>query len=220
MITERPAPAPPLAHEGLPLPERRKAMMTLLCATFMAVLDGSIANVALPTIARELHASPALSIWVINGFQVAVCCSVFAAAALGELLGYARVWRVGLAVFTVGSAACAFSPTLGILVASRVLQGFGAAMVMSIQPSVVRHIYPPKALGQGTGWIALTVASTSAAGPTFGGALLAVAPWPWLFLINVPIGIALIFIGRRTVPNSRQPANAKISIFRAPCSSR
>ena len=167
----------------------------------MAVLDGSIANVALPTIARELSATPAESIWVVNGFQIAVTATLFGFASLGELAGFTSIYRIGVAVFTLGSLSCALSHTLPLLVLSRVLQGLGASAIMAIQPSMLRRIYPPQLLGRGTGWTALTVATSAAAGPTLGGAILAVAPWPWLFLINVPVGIVLLVMSAKTIPH-------------------
>lgn len=174
----------------------------------MSVLDASIANVALPTISHELQASPTESIWVVNGFQIAVTATLFAFASLGELIGYAAVYRTGVAVFTLGSLLCALSHSMPQLVASRVVQGLGAAMIMGIQPGMIRRIYPPNMLGRGTGWMALTVATSAAAGPTIGGTILAVASWPWLFAINVPIGTIDLFISAKTIP--RFPATGTI----------
>jgi DHA2 family multidrug resistance protein-like MFS transporter len=166
----------------------------------MAVLDSSIANVALPTISHELHSSPTQSIWIVNGFQIAVTATLFAFASLGEVIGYTYVYRVGIGVFTIGSLLCALSHSLPELVGARILQGLGAAMIMGIQPGMIRRIYPPNMLGRGTGWMALTVATSAAAGPTIGGAILAVAHWSWLFMINVPIGTIDLFVSAKTIP--------------------
>ena len=180
----------------------------------MSVLDASIANVALPTISHELHASPTESIWVINGFQIAVTATLFAFSSLGELIGYRAVYRTGVGLFTLGSLFCALSHSLPQLVASRVLQGLGAAMIMGIQPGMIRRIYPPNMLGRGTGWIALTVATSAAAGPTIGGTILAVAAWPWLFAINVPIGTVDWFVSAKTIP--KFPATGTIREYDLP----
>ena len=166
----------------------------------MAVLDSSIANVALPTISHELQASPTQSIWIVNGFQIAVTATLFAFASLGDIIGYTNVYRTGIAVFTVGSLLCALSHTLPELVGARILQGLGASMIMGIQPGMVRRIYPPNMLGRGTGWMALTVATSAAAGPTIGGAILAIAHWSWLFMINVPIGVVDLVVSAKTIP--------------------
>jgi len=166
----------------------------------MAVLDSSIANVALPTISHELQASPTQSIWIINAFQIVITATIFAFASLGELIGFEYVYRTGLTLFTLGSLLCALSHSLPQLICARVLQGLGAAMIMGIQPGMIRRIYPPEMLGRGTGWMALTVATSAAAGPTLGGTILAVAHWSWLFMINVPIGTIDLIASFKTMP--------------------
>lgn len=180
----------------------------------MAVLDSSIANVALPTISHELHASPTQSIWIVNAFQIAVTATLFAFASLGELLGYQNVYRTGVGLFTVGSLLCALSHTLPELVGARILQGLGAAMIMGIQPGMIRRIYPPNMLGRGTGWMALTVATSAAAGPTIGGLILAIAHWSWLFMINVPIGTIDFVVSAKTIP--KWPASGTLREYDLP----
>lgn len=177
----------------------------------MAVLDSSIANVALPTISHELSATPTESIWVVNAFQIAVMATIFSFASLGELVGYAVVYRSGLALFTIGSLFCALSHSMPELIASRILQGIGAGVISGIQPGMIRRIYPPNMVGRGTGWMALTVATAAAAGPTLGGAILAIARWPWLFAINVPIGIVDLIVSAKTVP--RFPTTGTVNEF-------
>ena len=187
-------------EDGLALGPRRAAMATMLVATVMAVLDGTIANVALPTIGRELHADAAASIWVVNGFQIAVTATLLGLSSLGSLLGYTGVYRMGIGLFTLGSLLCALAPSLGYLIAARVLQGVGGAAIMAIAPALVRELYPKARLGVGIGAFALTVASSAAAGPTVGGLILAVLPWPWLFAINVPLGLVDLLASTRTLP--------------------
>ncbi len=189
-----------LIEQGLPVLQRRLALWTFQTATVMAVLDSSIANVALPTISHELHASPTQSIWIVNAFQIVITATIFAFASLGELIGFEYVYRTGLTLFTFGSLLCALSHSLPQLIAARMLQGLGAAMIMGIQPGMIRRIYPPNMLGRGTGWMALTVATSAAAGPTLGGAILAIAHWSWLFMINVPIGTLDLIASFKTMP--------------------
>ena len=183
-------------HDGLPPGPRRVAYLALATATTMAVLDGTIANTALPRIGRELHASPSTAIWVLNGFQLAVTAALLPLAALGTLRGPARVYRAGVITFVVASLACAVSRSLPMLVAARVLQGFGAAGIMAIAPALLREIFPRRELGRALGINALVIATSSAAGPTLGGLILAVAHWSWLFLLNVPLGIVNIALNR------------------------
>jgi DHA2 family multidrug resistance protein-like MFS transporter len=182
--------------DGLPIPRRRVAYVALAISIAMAVLDGSIANTALPTIASDLHASAAESIWVTNAFQVAVTATLLTFASLGALRGPARIYRIGVVAFVGGSLLCALARTLPILIAARAFQGIGAAAILSITPALLRDIFPRAELGRALGLNALVVATSSAAGPTIGGLLLAVAPWPWLFAINVPLGIVNIALNR------------------------
>ncbi len=165
----------------------------------MSVLDSAIANVALPTIARELEASAAASIWVVNAYQLAITISLLPLASLGEIVGYRRVYRWGLVLLTVASLGCALAPSLPVLASARMVQGFGAAGVLSVNTALVRFIYPRAQLGRGIGLNALVVAVSAALGPTVAAAILAVAPWPWLFAVNVPTGL-LALLGAATLP--------------------
>ncbi len=182
---------PPEA-DGLPIPQRYWAMLVVALTIMMAVLDGSIANVALPTIAKDMHATPADSIWVVNAYQLVITILMLPLASLGEIVGYRRVYRVGIVLFTVASLGCALSDSIVTLSAARVVQGIGAAGIMSVNAALVRFIYPSRLLGRGIGIIALVVAVSAAAGPTVAAAILSIASWPWLFAVNVPIGIATL----------------------------
>jgi len=197
-----PAPQPASAREadGLPVPRRYWAIAAIVLAIAMSVLDGSIANVALPTIAHELRTSAANSVWVINAYQIAILVSLLPLAALGEIIGFRRVSQAGLAVFTLGSLACALSPSLLALVCARVFQGFGAAGIMSVNAALVRFTYPHRLLGRAVGINAFAVATSAAIGPTVASAVLAVAQWRWLFAINVPLGIVTLAIARHALP--------------------
>ncbi|MEJ1978979.1 MAG: MFS transporter [Acetobacteraceae bacterium] len=166
----------------------------------MAVIDGAIANIALPTIAMDMHATPSASIWVINAYQLAVTVSLLPLASLGEIYGYRRVYQVGLAVFTLASLACALSPSLATLTAARVLQGLGAAGIMSVNSALTRYVYPRAMLGRGMGLNALVAATCSAVGPTVASGILSVATWPWLFAVNVPVGVVAMAIATRSLP--------------------
>jgi DHA2 family multidrug resistance protein-like MFS transporter len=190
----------PRPADGLPQRERRFAVAVVVVGTTMAVLDGSIANVALPTIARELHVDASASVWVVNAYQLAVTATLVAFASLGEVKGYRGVYAAGIALFTLGSLGCALAHSLPALVLARVAQGFGGAAVMSTSPAVYRAVYPSALLGRGLGISALTVAAAASAGPTLGGAILAVAPWPWLFAVNVPIGVLAAAFAWRALP--------------------
>ncbi|CAN5158802.1 MFS transporter [soil metagenome] len=187
-------------QDGLPTPRRYWAILAIWLGMTMAVLDGAIANVALPTIARDLAADPATSIWVINAYQLAIVVALLPLASLGDKIGYRRVYVMGLAVFTAGSLACALSHDLGQLIAARVLQGLGAAGIMSINGALVRFTYPQRSLGRGIGMNAVVISISAAVGPTIASAILAISTWQWLFAINLPLGLAAMTVGLRALP--------------------
>ena len=172
------------------------AVASVLAAMVLVVLDAAIANVALPTIARALHVTPAMSVLVITAYQTALVMALLACAALGDSVGYKPVFIVGVAVFVGASALCALSPSLPWLVAARFLQGLGGAAVMALGVALLRFTVSPQRLGAAIGWNALAVALSSAAGPAIGAAVLSVASWPWLFAVNLPLGVLVLFASR------------------------
>jgi DHA2 family multidrug resistance protein-like MFS transporter len=189
-------------QDGLPPGLRLWAVLALVFAIAMAALDTSIANTALPTIAADVHASPASSVWVVNAYQLVLVATLLPFASLGEIFGYRRIYIYGLVVFTLGSLLCALSWSLPTLTAARVLQAFGASGIMSVNTALIRFIYPAKSLGKGVGFNALVVAVSTAAGPTFAAGVLAVASWQYLFAINVPFGVVAFVLGLRSLPET------------------
>jgi len=189
------------AQDGLPIPRRYWSVVSIWLALTMAVLDGAIANVALPVIARELGSSPASSVWVINAYQLTITVLLLPLAALGDRIGYKCIYIPGLALFTVGSVGCAAGGTLSLLIAARVFQGIGAACIMSMNAALVRATYPAKMLGRGIGYNAMVLSMSAAIGPTLASLILSVASWQWLFLINLPIGVAALIVGRKSLPD-------------------
>jgi MFS transporter, DHA2 family, multidrug resistance protein len=194
--------------DGLPPERRLLAMVSLGISVAMAVLDGSIANVALPTIASQMHATPAASIWVVNAYQLAVTISLLPLASLGDVYGHRRVFCWGLLLYTIASVGCAAATTLPQLVLARVLQGFGGAGIMSVNGALVRFIFPRTQLGRGIGYNVLVVATSSAAGPSVAAAILAVASWPWLFAIQVPFGVVSLLMSMHFLPRSPRSSHA------------
>lgn len=188
--------------DGLPLPRRYWAILTIAIGIAISVLDGTIANVALPSIAKDLNATPAMSIWIVNSYQLAIVVSLLSLSYLGDLWGYRRVYSVGLIAFCIASFCCSLSDSLLTLTMSRVFQGFGAAALASVNISLIRVIYPRKYLGRGMSVNALVVAVSSAAGPTIAAGILAVASWPWLFAINIPFVILAFVLALKYLPDN------------------
>lgn len=201
-----------LVQDGLPARERLPALLVIILGIVMAVLDGTIVNLALPDITRELHATPAQSIWVINAYQVATLALLLPLATLGDIVGYRRVYLAGMAVFTLASAACALADSLTTLALARVLQGLGAAGIMSVNTALVRLIYPKHLLGRGIAINSLVVATASVAGPSIAAGILSVGSWPWLFALNVPFGLLSLWLGRKALPqNTAKAEGLKLS---------
>ena len=183
------------------------AIAAVLSAVVLAVLDAAIANVALPSIAQSLQVSPAASVWIITAYQTALVMGLLPCAALGESLGYRRVFTGGVVLFTTASALCAFAPSLPWLVAARLLQGLGGAAIMALAIALLRQVVPHGQLGAAIGWNALAVALSSAAGPMIGAAILAFGSWPWLFALNLPLGVLVLLASRAlpVVPGTGRP---------------
>jgi len=175
-------------------------ILAVSLATALGMLDSVIANVALPTITKTIHTSPSDSVWIVNAYQLSIVMSLLPLSSLGDRVGYSRIYMGGLALFTCSSLMCAMSRSLDALIFARVLQGFGAAGISSVNTALIKTIYPSRLLGRGVGINASIVSISTAAGPTIAAAILSVAPWPWLFAINVPLGVITLFVSFSALP--------------------
>ncbi|MDE2476710.1 MAG: MFS transporter [Alphaproteobacteria bacterium] len=197
-----------LFQDGLPPQQRRWAIVTICLAIFMTVIDQTIVNVALPTIGADLGVRPSSSVWIVNAYQMAIMLLLLPLASIGDILGYKRVYIAGLGLFGAASLGCALSGSLTVLTVMRVLQGVGASGVMSVNMALVRLIHPMNRLGHGIGINAFTIAVSAAAGPTIAAAILSIAPWQWLFAVNVPVVIAAVAIGISALPESPRASHS------------
>lgn len=196
------------SDEGLPGASRRLAMLAVMTATTMAVLDGTIVNIALPQIASALQVPLGAAIWVANAYLLAAAMTLATFAALATRVGYRALFAGGIAVFTFASLGCALSSSLGMLTFMRLLQGVGGAAMLSIGPAIYRTVFPNRVLGRVLGINALLIAACSAIGPALGGTLLAALSWQWLFAINIPLGVIALVLALRAIPAARVPARA------------
>lgn len=196
-----------IAGEGLPPEKRNLAIITLVIAVGLATLDTAIANTALPVMALDLKTTPAGSVWIVTAYQLAMMMSLLPLAALGEIVGYRRVYIGGLVLFTAASLFCAVAWSLPAVTIARFLQGLGAAGIMSVNTAVIRYIYPTSSLGRGVGINSLVVAIAFTIGPSVASAILAIAPWPWLFAINVPLGIVALLLAIPSLPHTPKSAH-------------
>ncbi|NWD52802.1 MFS transporter [Pseudomonas gingeri] len=177
-------------------------MLAILISIALASLDTAIANTALPAIATSLHTTPAASVWIINAYQLSAVATILAFASFGGVVGHRKIYLFGLVLFTVSSALCAMSTTLTQLTMARVLQGVGASAIMSVNAALIFSLFPPEKLGKGMGLNALVVGMSFAAGPTVASLILSVANWPWLFGVNIPIGLIALAMAIPSLPHT------------------
>src|SRR5665213_762805 len=169
----------------------------------MASVDATVVGIALPTIGREFHASIAQLQWVVNGYTLTLAALLLVGGSVGDRFGRRRVFTIGVIWFTVASAACALAPGSTTLIALRMLQGVGGALLTPGSLAILQASFREEDRGQAIGaWTGLGGVA-SATGPFIGGWLIAVASWRWIFFINLPIGLAVLLLAIRHVPESR-----------------
>lgn len=178
-------------------PNRAVPVAAVLTAMAMVVLDAGMTNLALPMIAADLGVSPALAVLVVTAYQTAILAALLPGAALGERLGYRRVFAGGTALFAGASLLAAIAPSAPWLVAARAVQGLGGAAIMALGVPLLRFVVPAGRLGAAIGWNALTVALASSAGPALGAAILSRADWPWLYVVQAPLALTVLWATRQ-----------------------
>lgn len=206
-------------RDGLHGIRRTLAITCVLAAMVLVVLSAAVANVALPEVAHALQITAAESVRIITVYQLALVLALLPCAALGESFGPRKVFAAGVALFTAASAACMIAPSLSWLLATRALQGLGGAAVMALGVALLRFSVASRQLTAAIGWNALTVALSSAAGPTLGALILSRTSWPWLFAINLPVGVAAL-VTTRALPDvgaTRRPIDVTSVLLNAAC---
>jgi MFS transporter, DHA2 family, multidrug resistance protein len=194
-------PASALLTNGLPTPRRYLAVVAVSLGTILTTVDGTIVNVALPTLARELHVPASAAVLVVTIYQLVLMMTLLPFSALGHRFGLRTVYQYGQLAFIIATILCFFARSLPFLVLVRGFQALGAAAVLSVASAMIRSIYPASSLGRGLSFNTVIAATSASLAPTIGGAILAVAKWPWLFAIVVPFGLLSILVGRKTLPD-------------------
>jgi len=186
----------------------RWVLVATVLGSGLALLDATVVGIALPTLGRSLHTGLGPLQWVVTGYTLTLSALLLLGGSLGDRLGRRRVYLVGVAWFALASAACGLAPDARVLIATRVLQGVGAALLTPGSLAILQASFAPpdrpRAIGSWSGWSGIA----SAAGPLVGGYLLSVASWRWIFLINVPLAAVTIGVSLRWVPESRDPSTA------------
>ncbi|TQS40876.1 multidrug efflux MFS transporter [Cryptosporangium phraense] len=181
-------------------PETWRLAGIIASGAFLSGLDASIVNVGLDTITTQLGTSLSTAQWVANGYLIAMASSLPLCGWTSRRIGAGRLWLACLAAFTLVSVACAFAPTIGWLIALRVVQGLSAGMLIPAGQTALGQAVGPSRLGRVMATLGVAVTLAPALGPVVGGLVIHVGSWPWLFLLNVPVGAAALALGLRFVP--------------------
>jgi EmrB/QacA subfamily drug resistance transporter len=191
---------------------RRELVLAICCMSMLVVgLDVTALNVALPSIQKEFGASVSGAQWTIDAYTLVIACLLMLAGSTGDRLGRRRTFQVGLATFTIGSALCSIAPGLGALIAFRMVQAVGGAMLNPVAMSIVINVFTePRERARAIGWWGGVAGVSIAAGPLIGGILVQLIDWRSVFWINIPVGIAAIFLTAKFVPESKAPHPRKI----------
>lgn len=190
------------SDDGLAPPRRNIAICTISLGTILTTVDGSIVNIALPTLARDLHVQPSEAVLVVTVYQLVLMMSLLPLSALGQRVGNRATYQYGQILFVAAIILCFFVHSLPALVLVRGLAALGAAAVASVSSALIRATYPSLRLGRGLSINTAIAAAAASLAPTLGGAVLAVANWPWLFAMVAPFAVVSILIGRNSLPDS------------------
>jgi EmrB/QacA subfamily drug resistance transporter len=196
---------------------KRLTLIACILGSGIVLLDGSVVNVALPTIQRALGGGLAAQQWVVNGYLLTLGSLILVGGSLGDLFGERRVFALGVAGFGLASLACALSPTIGVLVAARALQGVAGALLVPSSLAVIVNTFAEaergKAIGSWTAWGAIA----GVLGPLAGGEILALASWRWIFVVNIPIAVACTSLILTAIPPSapREASGRRVDLIGA-----
>lgn len=183
--------------EGLPGRERARVMIAVMITTLMGVFDGTMINIALPSMAKAMQVPASQAVWFANGYLLSAAMTLLIFASLAARFGTRPIFLAGLATFTLTSLGCALATTPEMLIGMRILQGIGGAATLSIAPAILRSVFPGRLLGRVLGLHALLIASSTAIAPVLGGTILDSLSWQWLFGINIiPGALALVLAGK------------------------
>ncbi len=190
-------------------------MAAVAMGVFLATIDGSIVNVALPTLVRELGTEFAVVQWVVLGYLLTITTLMLSVGRLGDMIGKKRPYAIGFVLFTLGSVLCGLAPSVYWLIGFRVLQGIGAAMLMALGFAIVTEAFPPSERGKALGFLGTMVSVGIVLGPVLGGLLIGALSWRWIFFVNLPIGIVGTWMVLRFVPAHRPAGGQRFDLLGA-----
>ena len=195
----------------------RWRILAVCCLSlFIVGLDITAVNVALPSIGRDLHAGISGLQWTVDAYTLVLASLMMLADSTADRLGRRRVFAAGLVVFSLGSLLCALAPSLELLVAFRVLQAIGGAMLSPVAMSIVRNVFEdPRERARAIGVFAAMFGISMALGPVLGGSLVAAISWRAIFVVNLPVAVAALVLAALLVPESRAPRPRRLDPARS-----
>lgn len=188
---------------------RMLILLNVVIMTFMSTLDGSIVNVALPIMAEKLAVTTEAISWTVTAYLLVIVTAILIFGRLGDIFGKAGVFKFGIAVFTLGSLMCGLAHTFPLLILARIVQAVGAAGAMATNQGLITQVFPKNERGRALGLTGTAVALGSLAGPPLGGFIVSVLSWNYIFLINIPIGLAALIMGAKTLPSQEKSIKEK-----------
>ena len=187
-------------------------MFAVAAATLLATIDGSIVNVAFPTLVEELDTSFNVIQWVALAYLLTIATLTMGMGRLGDVLGKKKLFVVGIAIFTIASALCGLVPDVSWLIGFRVLQALGSVLILALGAAILVEAFPPNERGKALGWIGTTVSLGIISGPVIGGLLISSFSWRAIFFVNIPVGAVGAYLALRHVPNTAPPRGQRFDV--------
>ncbi len=210
MAHAQPPTAPPVDYS-----KKWLVLLSVSMGVFLGTIDGSIVNVALPTLETALNTNFATVQWVVVSYLLVLTSMMLGVGRLGDMIGKKRIYLTGMGVFTAGSLLCGVAPTIGALIAFRVIQGAGAVMIQALGMGLVTEAFPSSERGRALGILGTVVSIGISVGPTLGGLLIEVISWRAIFLVNLPVGLMGMVLVRRFIPDWRPPGGQRFDAWGA-----
>lgn len=190
-------------------------LLIVVMSTFMATLDSSIVNVALPQMARAMDVDTSQIQLVVTSYLIVIVGIILIFGKLGDMLGKTRIFTFGIALFTVGSLLCGITSSFPVLIGARIVQAVGAAATMANNQGIITQVFPATQRGKALGLTGTSVALGSLVGPGLGGIIVGASSWEYIFLINVPVGVVVLFFAIKLLPRSNKKATVRLDALGA-----
>lgn len=190
-------------------------LLIVVMSTFMATLDSSIVNVALPQMARAMDVDTSQIQLVVTSYLIVIVGIILIFGKLGDMLGKTKIYTVGIALFTLGSLLCGITSSFPVLIGARIVQAVGAAATMANNQGIITQVFPATERGRALGFVGTAVALGSLVGPGLGGIIVGASSWEYIFLINVPVGVVVLFLAIKLLPRSNKKITGKLDMLGA-----